>query len=197
MTIKRLDKEPKKNYEDLWEYCFTDPSSPTTCEEWNEYYNILNLKNCLGYYEDGKLASTYAIIDYNMFVRGTLMKMGGIAAVAYKPEQRKKGHVSALLKESLKVMRENKQYISVLYPFKFSFYRRYGYVNCADYRWVISTPENILLPKGFQPLEVKEITHDESYDIVHPIRKKIGQKCNFVVFDDANNWKFHNLGKKS
>lgn len=197
MTIKRLDKEPKKNLMDLWSYCFDDPSETTSKEDWDNYFDILDLNNCLGYYEDGKLASTYVIIDYNMYVRGTIMKMGGIAAVATKPTQRKKGHVSALLSESLKLMRENKQYISVLYPFKFSFYRRYGYVNCADFRWVISTPQNILLPKNFQPLEVKEISHDESYDLIHPIRKRIGQKYNFVVFDTAKNWKFHNLNKKS
>ncbi|MHA1442284.1 MAG: GNAT family N-acetyltransferase [Candidatus Heimdallarchaeota archaeon] len=202
MTIKRLDKEPKNNLSKLWYYCFADPtdsfpSTPSEKEEWDKYFDIINLKSSLGFYENGKLASTYVIVDYNMFVRGTLMKMGGIAAVASRPEQRKKGHVSALLTESLKVMRENNQYISVLYPFKFSFYRRYGYVNCAEYRWVISTPRNILLPKDFQSLEVREITHDESYDIVHPIRKKIGQKYNFVVFDDAKSWKYHNLGKKS
>jgi predicted acetyltransferase len=202
MTIKRLDKEPWDNLSKLWYYCFADPTdslptTPSEKEEWDKYFKIINLKSSLGYYEDGKLASTYVIVDYNMFVRGTLMKMGGIAAVASRPEQRKKGHVTALLTESLKVMRENKQYISVLYPFKFSFYRRYGYIHCADYRWVISTPQNILLPKNFQPLEVKELTHDESYDIVHPIREKIGQKYNFVVFDDATSWKYHNLGKKS
>ena len=197
MTIKRLDKEPKKNLQDLWGYCFDDPTEPTTKEDWDKYFDTLNLENSLGYYENGKLASTYVIIDYNMFVRGVLMRMGGIAAVATKPDQRKKGHVSVLLSESLKVMRENKQYISVLYPFKFSFYRRYGYINCADFSWLISTPRNILLPKDFQPLEIKEISHDESYELIHPIRKRIGQKFNFIIFDDAKNWKFHNLSKKS
>jgi len=197
MTIKRLDKEPKKNLQDLWGYCFDDPTEPTTKEDWDKYFDTLNLGNSLGYYENGKLASTYVIIDYNMFVRGVLMRMGGIAAVATKPDQRKKGHVSVLLSESLKVMRENKQYISVLYPFKFSFYRRYGYINCADFSWLISTPRNILLPKDFHPLEIKEISHDESYELIHPIRKRIGQKFNFIIFDDAKNWKFHNLSKKS
>ncbi|MHA1435905.1 MAG: GNAT family N-acetyltransferase, partial [Candidatus Heimdallarchaeota archaeon] len=207
MTIKRLDKEPKENLSQLWYYCFADPSEPyptdpKALEEWNKYFDIIDLKNCLGYYEDDKLASTYVIIDYNMYVRnmyvrGTIMKMGGIAAVATKPNHRKKGHVTALITESLRVMRENKQYISVLYPFKFSFYRRYGYVNCADYRWVISTPENILLPKEFQPLEVKEISPVEAYNQLHPIRKKIGKKYNFVIFDDANNFKYHNIAKKS
>ncbi|MHA1307337.1 MAG: GNAT family N-acetyltransferase [Candidatus Heimdallarchaeota archaeon] len=197
MTIKRLDKEPKKNLQNLWYYCFADPTEPDSKEEWDKYFDTLDFKNCLGYYEDGKLASTYVIIDYNMYVRGTIMKMGGIAAVATKPDHRKKGHITALITESLKVMRENKQYISVLYPFKFSFYRRYGYVNCADYRWVISTPENILLPKEFQPLEVKEISPDEAYDLLHPIRKRIGKKYNFVIFDDASNFKYYNIAKKS
>ncbi len=125
------------------------------------------------------------------------MNMGGIAAVATKPLFRKQKQITELIKESYKVMRENQEYISVLYPFKFSFYRRFGYENCAEFSWLIASPKNILIPKDFQPLKIKEITHDESFEICMPIRKKIGQKFNLTIFDDSNDWKYHHIKKKS
>ncbi len=133
-----------------------------------------------------------------MFVRGNLLKMGGIAAVATYSQYRKQKQVTALLIKSLKVMRKNKEFISVLYPFKYSFYRRYGYENCADFSWVIANPRNILLPKNFKPLSLKEISHDDSFDVIMPFRKKIGkEKYNLVLFDTPKEWKFHNLKKHS
>ena len=169
MTIKRLSKEHEPILRDLWAYCFGG-GEPSSDEEWNSYYSQLNLDNCLGFFVDNELASTYVIEQYKMFVRGRLIKMGGIAAVATFPQFRKQKQVTALLIESLKVMRKNKQFVSVLYPFKYSFYRRYGYENCADFSWIIAKPSNILLPKEFKPLPLKEISHDDSFDIIMPIR---------------------------
>ncbi len=94
-------------------------------------------------------------------------------------------------------MRQNQEYISVLYPFKFSFYRRYGYENCAEFGWIITPPKNILLPKDFQPLNIKEVTHDESFEICMPIRERIGAKFNLTIFDDPEFWKYNHLKKKS
>ncbi len=196
LTIKKLSEEYKEELMDLWDYCFAG-GGETSEEDWKRYFAILNLDNCLGYFLDGKIASTYAILSYKMFVRGVLMKMGGIAAVATKPEFRKQKQITELIKESFKVMRKNKEYISVLYPFKFSFYRRYGYESCSEFSWIISQPKNILLPKDFQPLKIKEVSHDESFELCMPIREKIGSKFNLTIFDDLSDWKFHHLKKKS
>ncbi|MHA1170775.1 MAG: GNAT family N-acetyltransferase, partial [Candidatus Heimdallarchaeota archaeon] len=173
MTIKKLSEEYKEELMDLWDYCFAG-GGETSEEDWIKYFSLLNLDNCLGYFIDDKIASTYAIISYKMFVRGVLLNMGGIAAVATKPQFRKQRQITELIKESFKVMRKNQEYFSVLYPFKFSFYRRYGYETCAEFSWIISSPKNILIPKDFQPLKIREISHDESFELCMPIREKIG-----------------------
>lgn len=197
MTIKHLSKEHEPILRDLWAYCFGG-GEPSSDEEWNSYFSQLDLGNCLGYFVDNELASTYVIEQYRMFVRGNLMDMGGIAAVATYPQFRRQKQVTALVIESLKVMRKNNQFISVLYPFKYSFYRRYGYENCADFSWIIASPSNVLLPKDFKPLPLKEISHDDSFDTIMPIREKIGKKkYNLIIFDTPELWKFHNLKKHS
>lgn len=196
MTIKKLSVEYKEELKDLWDYCFAG-GGETSEEDWKDWFSILDLDNCLGYFIDGKVASTYVIHSYKMFVRGVLMKMGGIGAVATKPEFRKQKQITELTKESFKVMRKNQEYISVLYPFKFSFYRRYGYENCADFEWIISSPKNILIPKDFKPLKIVEISQDESFKICMPIREKIGSKFNLTIFDDLEYWKYHHARKKT
>ncbi len=195
MSIKKLSMEYEDDIKKLWDYCFAG-GSETSEEDWQRYFEILNLDNCLGYYVDGKLTSTYVLISYKMFVRGVLMKMSGIAAVASKPEFRRKKHITELAKESFKLMRKNQEYISVLYPFKYSYYRRYGYENCAEFEWVIAPPSNILIPKDFQPLTVKEINPDESFKLLMPIRERIGSKFNLTIFDDETQWKYHHIKKK-
>ena len=196
LVIKKLSEDYKEELKDLWDYCFAG-GGETSEEDWKAWFSILNFDNCLGYFIDGKIASTYVIHSYKMFVRGVLMKMGGIGAVATKPEFRKQRQITALIKESLKLMRKNQEYISVLYPFKFSFYRRYGYENCADFEWIISSPKNILLPKDFKPLKIEEISQDESFKICMPIREKIGSKFNLTIYDDLEFWKYHHARKKT
>ena len=197
MTIKCLSKDLEPIMRDLWAYCFGG-GEPSSDEEWNSYFTQLDLDNCLGYFVEGELASTYVIEHYKMFVRGTLMSMGGIAAVATFPQYRRQRQVSALAEESLKLMRKNGLFISVLYPFKYSFYRKYGYENCADFSWITAKPSNILLPKDFKPLKLKQIAHDDSFDIIMSLREEIGkEKYNLVIFDTPKTWKFHNLKKHS
>ncbi len=195
MSIKRLSDEKEEDLRDLWEYCFF--SEQMDDSDWKKWFAILDLKSSLGYYVNNELTSTYVIHPYKMFVRGVLMKMGGIAAVATKPHFRRQKQVTALVTESLKIMKENEQVVSVLYPFKFSFYRRYGYENCAELGWVIAPPKNILIPKDFQPLEIKEISHEESFKVIMSIREKIGKKFNLVIFDSPKMWKENHLKKKS
>ncbi len=81
----------------------------------------------LGSYENGTLASVASIVPLFQNIRGKIMKMGGVAGVATYPEFRKRGHVKGLMLESIKTMRDEGQSISCLYPFRESFYEKFGY----------------------------------------------------------------------
>ena len=197
MTIKKLTKENIDQMKDLFHYCFYEPDNWSwDSENYKTYFSLLNFDNCLGYFIDEELASTYVILDFRFFVRKVLMDMGGIASVTTKPQYRRQGLVKKLAVESLKLMRKNKQYISVLFPFKFSYYRMFGYENCADIPSVVSPPENILLPKDFNQLQIKEISHKDTYKIAESMRKEFGNKYNTVLFSSDKAWRFHHLRKQ-
>lgn len=85
-----------------------------------------------GCFVDGTLAAKLDLLPLRAFVGGVSFAMGGIASVATWPEYRRQGLVASLLRKSLSVMRENGQTISLLAPFSFAFYRRFGWEHCID-----------------------------------------------------------------
>jgi predicted acetyltransferase len=79
------------------------------------------------YDENGMQAKIEAVRFHTHLGADVVVPMGGIAGVACLPASRGKGYVGAGLKYTLERMREKGQLISVLYPFSFDFYRRYGW----------------------------------------------------------------------
>ncbi|BBH23454.1 GNAT family acetyltransferase [Paenibacillus baekrokdamisoli] len=77
--------------------------------------------------EQGRLQSMLTIYPFEVWIQGQAISMGGIASVASWPDSRRQGGVSKLMIHALATMRENGQTISMLAPFSFSFYRKYGY----------------------------------------------------------------------
>ncbi|QMV42623.1 GNAT family N-acetyltransferase [Cohnella cholangitidis] len=77
--------------------------------------------------EQGELLSALSIIPFETWIQGRKLAMGGIAGVATWPDARRRGCVSQLLVRSLETMRTNGQTISMLHPFSFPFYHKYGY----------------------------------------------------------------------
>jgi len=77
--------------------------------------------------EQGRLQSALLLLNLSAWVHGREMGMGGIAGVATWPEARRQGGVSKLLAHALETMRNNGQPISMLHPFAFAFYRKFGY----------------------------------------------------------------------
>lgn len=81
----------------------------------------------LGYFVDGKLGAQLEIMPLSVYVQGVRLAMGGIARVASYPELRRKGMVGKLMVRSLEEMRANGQSVSMLNPFSYRFYRKYGW----------------------------------------------------------------------
>jgi len=194
MVIRSLTAKDLPALKKLHHYCFYEPDhwgwdSPL----WDINWKLLDLNKCFGYFVEGKLVSSFIIRDYEFYVRGSLMKMGGVAGVATQPEFRHRGFVRELAREALKCMRKKGISISVLYPFKFSFYRRLGYEHCADVPSLRSTPGNIRLPTNFKPLPLQELSHKEAFEVVQSVRREFGKKFNYIIFSSEEVWRFHYL----
>jgi predicted acetyltransferase len=80
-----------------------------------------------GFFIDNRLAAQLAILPMRIYIQGTPFAMGGIAHVASYPELRRQGLVGRLMVRGLEAMKQDGQTVSLLNPFSYSFYRKYGW----------------------------------------------------------------------
>lgn len=130
MEIKKIEASNLKQVRELHVYCtgrqWTD-SIPS--EDQLSFYKPDEL---LGMFDGVKLVSMIRNYTFNQSVRGTIKKMGGVSHVATFPEYRLRGYVKDLTKAVFLDMKEKQQSVSLLHPFKESFYNSFGYVGTND-----------------------------------------------------------------
>ena len=93
--------------------------------------------------DDGVAVAEVSAIPMQQNVRGGVYPMAGVAGVATQPLARRRGHVRALMMELLGRMRDTGCALSALYPFRPSFYERFGYVGLPKVRTVTFSPTDL------------------------------------------------------
>ena len=90
--------------------------------------------------ENGFAMADASAIPMQQNVRGKVFPMAGVAGVATLPLARRRGYARALLARLLGQMRETGHVVSALYPFRPSFYERFGFVGLPRTRTVRFSP---------------------------------------------------------
>ncbi|GMQ58396.1 GNAT family N-acetyltransferase [Vallitalea sediminicola] len=143
----------------------------------------------LGAFEDNLLQGALVINDFDIYWHGLNVKMGGIGGVATFPEARQNHVVEKLLIESIKMMNDNNQVFSLLAPFAYSFYKKYG--------WEYASKNKKL------EIKISDLSHFKSGDFtVKPIGKdyinQIKQVyenfyCNYNGADKRSNLRWEHI----
>ncbi len=138
-----------------------------------------------GYFHNGQLASKMHIFPFKTFIQGKEFSMGGIAGVATWPEFRRQGMVEKLLVHGLHEMKRNGQSISMLHPFDFAFYRRYGWETYCEYKkYAIETHQ---LPHFKNvPGMIKRVGHD--IELLQEMYEKYAVRYNGTLKRDTDWW---------
>lgn len=129
--IRTLRQEEMEESLRLSEFAFQTELTP---DKRQELLAILNPEDIWGYFADGRLAAKLTLLPLEVWVNGEVFSMGGIAGVATWPEYRRGGFVAKLLGTALQAMREKGQSLSLLHPFSFPFYRKYGWEAYVEYK---------------------------------------------------------------
>ncbi|MBI4509411.1 MAG: GNAT family N-acetyltransferase [Deltaproteobacteria bacterium] len=82
---------------------------------------------------NGVMAGHASMLSLTMSLCGEDVPVSGVAAVSVAPEFRRMGVADRLLKESLRRMRQNGDALSLLFAFRWSFYRKFGYGPCETW----------------------------------------------------------------
>jgi predicted N-acetyltransferase YhbS len=135
---------------------------------------------------DGAAVADVSAIPMRQNVRGTVYPMAGVAGVASQPLARRRGHVRALLLELLGQMRDAGHVVSALYPFRPSFYQRFGYVGVPKARTVTFSPADLAgLLRSDLPGEVRWERIGTGYDAYRQITHRLlAERHGFAVLAD-------------
>ncbi|GIF73745.1 GNAT family N-acetyltransferase [Asanoa siamensis] len=136
--------------------------------------------------ENGATVAAVSGIPMQQNVRGLVLPMAGVAGVATHPLARRRGFVRTLLNQLLEEMRDDGNPVSVLYPFRPSFYARFGYVTLPQHRSATFSPEGLGgLLRADLPGELRWRRIAEGYADHRALTMRLlGERHGFATFPD-------------
>jgi predicted acetyltransferase len=116
----------------------------------------------LASFEDGEMTAFIRTVPFAQRINGRGLSFGAVGPVVSAPHHRRKGHVGAILRRALEVMRERGQVLSGLHTPHPTLYQRYGWEIASETRVYSFAPKDIQLKS--QPSErgrMRQITPDD------------------------------------
>jgi predicted N-acetyltransferase YhbS len=142
--------------------------------------------------EDGQALACVGAFPMRQNVRGVLHDMAGVASVATHPSARRRGFVRELLTRLLHQMREQGCTVSALYPFRPSFYGRFGFVGLPRARTATFAPAGLShLLRADLPGEVERLPMRAGFDDYNALTLRLlGERHGFSVYDEVRTAEF-------
>jgi len=118
--------------------------------------------------------------------------MAGVASVASHPSARRRGLVRGLLERLLRQARDEGSTVSALYPFRPSFYARFGFVGIPQHRTAAFAPEGLAhLLRAELPGEVERLLMSEGFAAWEGLQQQLlARRHGFAVFDEVRSAEF-------
>jgi predicted acetyltransferase len=76
---------------------------------------------------EGEVVASLVLYPFEAYVRGQRVPVAGVGSVAVSPEHRRRGVGEAAMRAALRELRQRGSHLSMLYPFRGSYYRKLGY----------------------------------------------------------------------
>ena len=176
----RLAEE--KDFEFLkhaWKVCFDDPDAFI---EWN-FENNFSFSDTLVAESDGQPASDMQLMPHRIRLRGMEYDINYVSGVATLPEFRNRGLVRELFSFAFPLMQKRHQSISLLVPFNYPFYEKFGYKQCYEkvFRYAEILPDaNYITEENFV---------DDIIDILDSIYKNETKNKNGYAIRTKEDWR--------
>ncbi|MFX0092983.1 MAG: enhanced intracellular survival protein Eis, partial [Candidatus Hodarchaeota archaeon] len=199
-NVQELTMDNHITYNNLLRYAFTRESSYITDQKelWYPPEDYYEEGRVLGIFDGENLVSAITFEDYDLYIRGTLFKMGGLGGVATTPSHRNRGYIRNLLIACFEKMHQKEIPITVLYPFKSSFYENFGY-RLADEQHVFQIETLFFKISPVEGYYIKEIfNYSEFVSIIKSVYEQIAQGArgyNYMVKRNEHNWKLRERNK--
>ncbi|MBM2621850.1 GNAT family N-acetyltransferase [Actinoplanes sp. LDG1-06] len=137
--------------------------------------------------ENGETLACAAALRMRQNVRGTVHDMAGVASVASHPSARRRGLVRGVIERLLGQARDEGHTVSALYPFRPSFYARFGYVGTPRHRIATFAPEGLShLNRAELPGEVERLPMRDGFAEWQGLQRRLVEtRHGFAVYDET------------
>lgn len=136
--------------------------------------------------------SKVTIIEYEMRIGSSLVKMGGIAGLETKKEYRMRGYARALMSDNVKYMQKEGFDVSMLFGIP-DFYPKFGYSTALASRRVSTyTRDAEKVPRKYETREF----HEEDCDAVLRIYHENNATRTCTVLRNREDWKGFKKGSR-
>ena len=134
---------------EAWKVCFDDPQDFI---DWNFKHNF-SCKDTLIAEADGTPASNLQLMPHRIRLRDTDYAVNYVSGVATLPKFRNRGLVRELFAFAFEEMKKRGHAISLLVPFHYGFYEKFGYRQCYNkvFRYTDALPEGEPIQKDLTP----------------------------------------------
>lgn len=136
----------------------------------------------------GRLAGAFKAYTLRQHLGGASVPMLGLAAVATSPTARRRGVGRALCEHALRLGRERGDLVSVLYPFRPSFYRAFGWGVAGELQSYRFSPA--ALPAYEQARGVRG-AEPEDLGAVMACYARAASRSNGLIERDRGVWAYH------
>ncbi|MHA2496465.1 MAG: GNAT family N-acetyltransferase [Candidatus Hodarchaeales archaeon] len=190
MEIRQLNSDDRENFARLMRYAF-EPTKNTydkaVKEDWEDTQpHLKDMSQCYGCFDGEAMVSVSAFFESTVIIRKKEIPFGGVWGVATAPHYRNQGLIRLIFKQMLQEMNLKGIPLSILYPFKFSFYERFGYKMANEVRrYQIEVNEIIT-----RPVSDRSVSEVFSLEDIKPIYREIaGNSYNYMVKRTEEDWR--------
>ena len=190
MDIRIATPKEHLTYNLLGDVCFFG----TVDEGYRDWYNDLEKhgkghENVLAGIDDqGKLIAGLRMINYRMHFDGQFVDMCGIQGVVTAPEARASGVMTKVLDKCLHMMKEKGQIFSVLFPFSYGYYRKFGYEIAYQLRKA-EIPIGVFCKYPFPKDAIRFWNKGDDIADIKAVYDVFKKNYNYAIDRDDENWK--------
>ena len=151
-VIRQLQTDEMVNVtRKMGSYAFRNTPPLPEATAWQKERVHLHEAACFGIFEENKAVAAATVYPMTQNIRGHIYPAGGVASVSTHPEGRRKGYARKMLTHLFAYHNEQGHAVSLLYPFRESFYTRLGYTTFTQPKLIS------FAPLALQPLLKKDL----------------------------------------
>jgi len=199
MEYRPFPEERADEFRAFMRYAFSPEQGPYDPEADDD--DREHLADYRGLFDGDEPVAVCGHHDFTLRIRGSDRDVAGLSAVASPPEHRRQGNIERILRESLAEYRDDDVHVSVLWPFEYGFYRKYGWATVSRYRYLRTPPDQL----GFVDDAVRRSAGDgdergrfrrlgaDDYAAAEPVLSSMADRYDFTMARTEAWWRERTL----